>query len=152
MDPSWPLMIEGWLFALLLVVFVLGLLRRQANDALAGWITLAGLVGISVAAWNAEPGRVALEGTFVLDELSLFGKRLFLVASVLSVLATQAMTHASFRRRGTEYYVAFLASLLGMLVLASARDLIVLFVAFELMSIPLYFLTGFLKGDKAAPE
>src|SRR3972149_10827714 len=39
-----------------------------------------------------------------------------------------------------------------MLVLASARDLVVLFVAFELMSIPLYFLTGFLKGDEAAPE
>ncbi len=152
MDPSWPLVIEGWLFALVLVIFVLGLFRRQAGDAVAGWVTLAGLVGLSIAVWNAEPGRVALEGTFVLDELSLFGKRLFMVASVLSVLATQAMTHASFRRRGTEYYVAFLASLLGMLVLASARDLIVLFVAFELMSIPLYFLTGFLKGEKAAPE
>ncbi len=34
-----------------------------------------------------------------------------------------------------------------MLVLASARDLILLFVAFELMSIPLYVLTGFLKRE-----
>ena len=40
-----------------------------------------------------------------------------------------------------------LASLLGMLVLASARELILLFVAFEPMSIPLYVLTGFLKGE-----
>ena len=39
-----------------------------------------------------------------------------------------------------------------MLVLASARELILLFVAFELMSIPLYFLTGFLKRDEVAPE
>ena len=39
-----------------------------------------------------------------------------------------------------------------MLVLASARELILLFVAFELMSIPLYFLTGFEKRDDAAPE
>ena len=39
-----------------------------------------------------------------------------------------------------------------MLVLASARELILLFVAFELMSIPLYFLTGFLKREDAAPE
>ncbi len=40
-----------------------------------------------------------------------------------------------------------LASLLGMLVLASARDLILLFLAFELMSIPLYVLAGFLKRE-----
>ena len=39
-----------------------------------------------------------------------------------------------------------------MLVLASARELILLFVAFELMSIPLYLLTGFLKRDAVAPE
>src|SRR5207249_3309579 len=50
-------------------------------------------------------------------------------------------------RRGTEYHLLLLASLLGMLVLASARDLIVLFVAFELMSIPLYILTGFAKRE-----
>ena len=45
-----------------------------------------------------------------------------------------------------------MASLLGMLVLASARDLILLFVAFELMSIPLYVLAGFLKRDAGAVE
>ncbi len=151
-NTSYPLVIESGLFTLLLAVFLLGLVRRRADDLLAGWVTLVGLAGLTLAAWSAEPGRVALEGSFVLDELSLFGKRLFLLSGLLSVLATLAMTHPSFRRRGTEYYVVFLASLLGMLVLASARDLIVLFVAFELMSIPLYFLTGFLKGEDAAPE
>ena len=39
-----------------------------------------------------------------------------------------------------------------MLVLASARELILLFVSFELMSIPLYVLTGFVKREDAAPE
>ena len=39
-----------------------------------------------------------------------------------------------------------------MLVLASARELVLLFVAFELMSIPLFLLTGFLKRDAVAPE
>jgi NADH-quinone oxidoreductase subunit N len=55
-------------------------------------------------------------------------------------------------RRAAEYHFALLASLLGMLVLVSARELILLFVAFELMSIPLYVLTGFLKRDGTAPE
>jgi NADH-quinone oxidoreductase subunit N len=150
--PSYPMMIEAGVGLLLMAVLVIGLVRRGVHDRFAGWLTLAGVVALSVAAWNAEPGRVAFEGSFALDELALFGKRLFLVSAALSVLATLGLTHVSFRTCGTEYYVAFLASLLGMLVLASARDLVVLFVAFELMSIPLYFLTGFQKGDEAAPE
>ena len=63
------------------------------------------------------------------------------------MLATLGLPGERFARRGSEYHVALLASLLGMLVLASARELVLLFVAFELMSIPLYFLTGFQKRD-----
>jgi NADH-quinone oxidoreductase subunit N len=102
--------------------------------------------------WSAAPGRVWLDGTVVLDELAVFAKRLFLVSATLSVLATLAYRDAGFWRRSTEYYVVMLASVLGMLVLVSARELLLLFVAFELMSIPLYFLTGFRKRESAAPE
>ena len=45
-----------------------------------------------------------------------------------------------------------LTALLGMMVLASARELVLLFVAFELMSIPLYVLAGFAKQDARAVE
>jgi len=48
--------------------------------------------------------------------------------------------------------VLMLTALLGMMVLASARELVLLFVAFELMSIPLYYLTGFLKREAEAVE
>ena len=64
------------------------------------------------------------------------------------MLASLPLRAAAFARRAAEYHFALLASLLGMLVLASARELILLFVAFELMSIPLYFLTGFLKRER----
>ncbi len=150
--PSHPLALEACLAGLWLVVLIGGLLRRGAADRAAGWMTLAGLSAITLLSWNAEPGRVALEGSFVLDELAIFAKGLFLVTASLSVLATLALSDVSFRRRGTEYYVVLLSSVLGMLVLASARELILLFVAFELMSIPLYFLTGFLKRQPTAPE
>ncbi len=152
LHPSYPLALEAGIAALMLVVFVTGLFRRGATDRLHGWLTLGGLVLLSGLAWSAEPGRVLLGGTVVLDELAVFLKRLFLVSAALSVLATLAFTEAGFWRRSAEYYVILLASVLGMLVLASARELILLFVAFELMSIPLYFLTGFRKGESAAPE
>src|SRR6185295_12402992 len=51
-----------------------------------------------------------------------------------------------------EYHFTLLFSLLGMLVLVSARELILLFVAFELMSIPLYVLSGFQKREPEAVE
>jgi NADH-quinone oxidoreductase subunit N len=150
--PSFPLAIEAALAGVWLLVFLVGMARRGATDRVLGWLTLAGLCAVTVFAFNAEPGRVWLEGTVVLDELAVFAKRLFLVASALSVLGTLAFTNETFWRRSTEYYTVMLASVLGMLVLASARDIILLFVSFELMSIPLYFLTGFLKRDGKAPE
>ncbi len=152
LHPSQPLGIEAALVGVWLLVLVVGLIRRGSTDRLSGWLTLGGLTVVSLMAWSAEPGRVWLDGTFVLDELAVFMKRLFLVSAALSVLATLAFTEAGFWRRSTEYYVILLSSVLGMLVLASARELILLFVAFELMSIPLYFLTGFRKREAAAPE
>jgi NADH-quinone oxidoreductase subunit N len=150
--PSFPLAIEAVVAALLGLVLLIGTVRRSSLDRLNGWLTLAGLLVALGMAWNAEPGRVWLDGTVVLDDLALFAKRLFLCASVLSVLASLAVEESSFLRRSTEYYVVMLASLLGMLTLSSARELVLLFVAFELMSIPLYFLTGFRKRDRLAPE
>src|SRR5438445_37996 len=105
-----------------------------------------------IGAFRVEPGSVLFRGTFVQDELAIFAKRLFLVATILGVLASLNLRAETFARRATEYYVAMLASLLGMFILASARELILLFVAFELMSIPLYVLSGFRKREGEAVE
>ena len=89
---------------------------------------------------------------FAQDGLAIFAKRLFLVATFIGLLAGLSLRDRVFARRAAEYHLLILASLLGMLVLASARDLILLFLAFELMSIPLYVLAGFLKGEAVAVE
>ena len=91
-------------------------------------------------------------GALVQDGLAIFAKRLFLLATFIGVLASLPLRAVAFARRAAEYHLLILASLLGMLVLASARDLILLFLAFELMSIPLYVLAGFLKREAEAVE
>jgi NADH-quinone oxidoreductase subunit N len=148
---SAPLALEAGVLALALFSLIVGIIGRR-NDRGAGWLVLGGLVVLFAASIIAEPGGAGFGGTFVVDELALFAKRLFLGAAALSVLATLALPEGPFVTRAPEYYFAFLASLLGMLALASARELITLFVAFELMSIPLYFLTGFQKRDAGAGE
>jgi NADH-quinone oxidoreductase subunit N len=115
-------------------------------------LTAIGLVILLGVSWRAEAGAEIFNGAFVQDELALFAKRLFIVATLIGVLASLPLQAVAFARRATEYYVAILASLLGMLVLGSARDLVLLFVAFELMSIPLYYLAGFLKREPEAVE
>jgi NADH-quinone oxidoreductase subunit N len=147
-----PFVLEAGLGVLMFVVLVLGLFRPKVADRRAGWVTLIGLVALAGLSFVTEPGGSRFDGTFVVDPLALFAKRLFLVSAAISVLATLGLSAERFRTRGGEYHFALLASLLGMLVLSSARELILLFVAFELMSIPLYFLTGFQKGQDTAGE
>lgn len=147
-----PLALETGLFGLLVLVLVIGLMRAGQSGRLAGWVSLIGLTALAAASFVTPAGSSALGGTFVVDDLAIFAKRLFLVSAALSVLAALGLKAAAFSRRSSEYHVALLASLLGMLVLASARELVLFFVSFELMSIPLYVLTGFQKGDERAPE
>ncbi len=151
-DLSSPLVLEAALGLLMLVVFAVGMLGRGGDKRRVGVVAAVGLVVLFGLAWRAEPGGEIFRGAFVQDELAVFVKRLFLLATFIGVLGSLSLQAVTFARRATEYYLAILASLLGMLVLASARDLILLFVAFELMSIPLYYLAGFLKRDPVAVE
>jgi NADH-quinone oxidoreductase subunit N len=147
---SRPLAAELSLFVVAIAVLMGAIVRRGGRWI--GWLTLAGLLVVLGLTFLAEEGRSLFEGSFVQDGLAIFAKRLFVAAAALSLLGSLTLRHQSFARRAGEYYFALLVSLLGMLVLASARDLILLFVAFELMSIPLFLLTGFLKRDGAASE
>jgi NADH-quinone oxidoreductase subunit N len=143
-----PLVPELALFALAVIVLLAGLIRPGRA---IGWLTFAGLLAVLGIMYFAREGTL-FESSFIQDELALFAKRLFLFASAVCLLGSLTMKQPAFDRRSAEYHFALLVSLLGMLVLASARDLILLFVAFELMSIPLYVLTGFLKRETVAPE
>ncbi len=147
-----PLVLEVGLALLIAAIFFTGLLSRAEDKRRVGVVAAVGLVVLFGVAWRSEPGGELFHGTFVQDELALFAKRLFLLATIIGILGSLSLRAATFARRATEYYLAILASLLGMLVLASARDLILLFVAFELMSIPLYYLAGFLKREAEAVE
>ena len=159
-----PLLIELALFALAVLVLLAGIVRRAPREdasgapgsgpagAAIGWATLAGLLAIFGLTFLATEGASLLGGSFVQDGLALFAKRLFIASAALSVLGSLTIRHATFSRRAAEYHFALVASLLGMSILASARELVLLFVGFELMSIPLFLLTGFLRRDAVAPE
>jgi NADH-quinone oxidoreductase subunit N len=144
--------LEIGLGVLILLVFFTGLFWRGQDKRRVGVLAAIGLVVLFGMAFRTEPGAVLFGGTFVQDELAIFSKRLFLLATILGVLGSLSLRAETFARRATEYYVAMLGSLLGMFVLVSAREMILLFVAFELMSIPLYVISGFRKREGEAVE
>src|SRR5262245_48165568 len=144
--------LEGGLLVLMLIVFVGGLFGRRDDSRRVGVVSVLGLVALFYWSLRLGPGASYWGGAYVVDELALFAKRLFLGATVIGILGSLTLRAPAFARRATEYYLLMLSSLLGMVVLASARDLILLFVAFELMSIPLYALAGFQKRDGEAVE
>jgi NADH-quinone oxidoreductase subunit N len=144
--------LEIGLGVLMLAVFVAGLVARGDDRRWVGWLAAVGVLALVGLAMALAPTAPRLGGAFVQDGLAIFAKRLFLVATFIGLLGGVSQPDAVFKRRAGEYHLLALASLLGMLVLASARDLILLFVAFELMSMPLYALSGFRKRDGVAVE
>jgi NADH-quinone oxidoreductase subunit N len=144
--------LELGLVALILLVFAASLVARGDDRRWIAWLATVGILVLGVVSAGVAPTPPAIGGKFVQDGLALFAKRLFLAATGLGVLGSLTLRAPVFARRATEYYLLMLSSLLGMLALASARDFILLFVAFELMSIPLYALTGFQKREGEAVE
>jgi len=146
------LTLELTLAGLMLVVFVLGLLWGPARRREVGAVTAAGLAGLFVLSLVLDSRGALFDGAYAVDGLARFFKQVFVLATLLGVLGGLALPQPAFHRRAPEYHLLVLASLLGMMLLASARELVLLFVAFELMSIPLYVLAAFLKREELAVE
>ena len=144
--------LELGLGVLLLLVFAASLGARGGDRRWIAWLATVGVLVLGIVSAFLKPTPPALFGMFVQDGLAIFAKRLFLVATFIGLLAGIAPGAVACGRRAGEYHLLVLSSLFGMLVLASARDLILLFVAFELISLPLYALSGFHKRDATAVE
>ncbi|HEV8307092.1 MAG TPA: NADH-quinone oxidoreductase subunit N [Methylomirabilota bacterium] len=143
---------ELTLAGVMLVVFILGLVWDPVRRRDVGAVTAAGLAGLFVLSVMLDGRGVLFDGAFVADGLARYFKQIFILATFLGVVGGLALPQPVFHRRAPEYHLLVLASLLGMMLLASARDLVLLFVAFELMSIPLYVLAGFVKREELAVE
>ncbi len=95
--------------------------------------------------------RSMFDGRYVIDEFSLILKALFLLAAYVVVLLSQNELEEGGYYQG-EYYVLLLCSVLGMVMMTSSRDLISIFIALELLSIPAYMLAAWRKRDTKSNE
>ncbi len=152
LNDLFPLMPELILAALGLVVVTADLVLRRRDKWLLTPITILGLLlaGISLpVVWGTN--ATVFSGFYRVDDLSLFIKGVALLIGVLSALF--GPSYLKVRRLPLGEFNAILVfGLLGMFALASASDLITLFIGLELMVMPGYILTGFDKTDRYSNE
>jgi NADH-quinone oxidoreductase subunit N len=146
------LVLAGVLVLVLVVDLFTDRDTKWATSSIAGVGLLAALVPVLTLALDGT-SRSMFGGAYVVDDFALVMKALFLVAGYVTVLiSTQYIGDGDYWEG--EYYFLVLASLLGMMFMASARDLISIFVALELLSIPAFMLAGWnkraLRGNEAA--
>src|SRR4051794_17934149 len=126
-----------------LIVIMVSLLRsRWVHRVLIPALTVIALgAAIGLSIWNWEPGQTKsiVEGALAIDTLSLGISILCYTAGIATVFLS---LHAlALRQAGSgEYFTLMLGSIAGMNVLASAENLVTLFIGIELLSIPLYVL------------
>jgi NADH-quinone oxidoreductase subunit N len=113
-----------------------------------GVIGLVGAAVASVALWNHHAGSF---GVVVADNFGLFVTGILIVVGLLS-LAISAPTVERERLPQGEYYALLLFALAGMMLMAVASDLLVIFLALEVMSLAVYVLTGIRRDSPQATE
>jgi NADH-quinone oxidoreductase subunit N len=124
--------------------------RKGLLPSLAG-LGLLGALGpvLTLAVDGAD--RTMFGGAYAVDNFALVLKALFLVAGyVVVLLSTNYIAEGDYAEG--EYYFLLLSSILGMTIMASARDLVTIFVALEMLSIPAYLLAGWRKRDRKGNE
>jgi NADH-quinone oxidoreductase subunit N len=140
----------GAALLLLIVDIIWDEKSKQIMPTIAGFGMLASLIPILTLAVDGGD-RSMFGGAYVVDDFSLVLKALFLIAGYVIVLMS-----VDYIREGdfyeNEYYFLLLSSLLGMVIMASSRDLITIFVALELLSIPAYMLAAWRKGGPKSNE
>ncbi|MGB0995174.1 MAG: NADH-quinone oxidoreductase subunit N [Acidimicrobiales bacterium] len=137
--------------ALVTVMDIVWLERgRRLTSSVASIALLVTMIPIVTLALDGED-RVMFGGAFVVDNYALVMKAMFLLAGyVVVLLSTNYVAEGDYWEN--EYYGLLLSSILGMVLMASARDLITVFVALELLSIPAYMLATWRKRDLKSNE
>jgi NADH-quinone oxidoreductase subunit N len=145
--PALPfLIISAW--AILLLMFDLFVERKGAIAILAAAGVAVALLAVIVR-FGSE--QVAFDGMIVADSFSDFLQIVILATALLGIAVAYDYLRRMDMERG-EYYALMLFTVAGMLLMSLAGDLILVFLAIELLSLPLYVLSGFARPEKSSEE
>ena len=146
------IVLAGGICLVLLVDLFVSEARRWITSTLAGFVLIATLIPlVTLGVIGGDVRDAVFDGRYVVDNFSLVLKALFVLAGYVTVLLSTNSIEEGGYHQG-EFYVLLLSSVLGMVMMCSARDLISVFVALEFLSIPAYMMAAWRKRDRKSNE
>jgi NADH-quinone oxidoreductase subunit N len=138
----------------IMLMFLLDLAWKQHPRRVlfltVGALLVLGLAGVFLALQPSAP-RALFNGMIASDPFATFFKWLFLAAAGLTVLIAARSTEFGRNQIGVFYPLLF-SIVLGMFLMASTTDLLMMYLAVELVSLVSYALAGYRQGDRKAAE
>lgn len=142
-----PMIPELLLTALALIVMLIDLLVKKKEAIAIISMTGVALIGLSLFGTSGE----TFGTMFISDGYSTFFKLIFFINVILTILISIKYIAVERINYG-EYYSLILFATIGMMIMASAGDLIVLYLGLELMALSTYILAGFIRHDVKSNE
>ncbi len=137
------------------VVMLIDAFARPTQRWITGGLSLAGLIvaaAVTIGLWaNGTPSADAFNGMIVLDELRLGFTLIFLLVSALTLLLSTVWAENEQLPAG-EFHSLLLFATVGMMLMASGNDLVIIFLGLEILSIATYVLAGFRRSDIRSNE
>ena len=125
---------------------------RRWGTAIISLIGLLAAAAASVWLWKTWNGpATAFNGMIVLDELRLGFTLIFLLVSALTILLSTVWAQGE-RLPAGEFHSLLLFATVGMMLMASGGDLVIIFLGLEILSIATYVLAGFRRTDIRSNE
>ncbi len=154
---STPLVIMAILGTVGILIPIISIARKEKGSnsfyaviAFAALIVSIGYVGYQFMNDNVAPAALFSEDVLVDDSFGGF----FAIAMLIVALFTTVGSFNYMRKHNSPavYYSLILLATIGMVLVAYSTDLVMLFVAWELMSLPTYILVGFIKKNPSSNE
>ena len=137
------------------VVMLVDAFVRATQRWITGTISLVGIVAAAAATiwlWSTGAGAGdAFNGMIVLDELRLGFTLIFLLVSGLTLLISTVWVDGEKLPAG-EFHSLLLFATVGMMLMASGNDLVIVFLGLEILSIATYVMAGFRRTDVRSNE
>jgi NADH-quinone oxidoreductase subunit N len=136
----------------ILVMVLDPLVDEEKSQKTLGFIAFCGTVAGLVATWfMAQSPGLAFSNTIRIDSFSVFFT--FLVIAIAAVVILSSFEYMAVQRiRAGEYYALILFGVVGMAVMSSAIELVMIFIGLEISSISTYILAGFRRNEASSSE
>ena len=145
------MILAGGIVLLVLLDLFVSDAKKWILTPVASFTVLGAFLPVLTLSLSNDGVRSLFDDRYMVDDFSLVMKGLFLLAGYVVVLLTADHLREGDYYQG-EYWFLLLTSLLGMVMMASSRDLVSIFVSLELLSIPAYMMAAWRKRDLRSNE